>query len=249
MTLRIRFCKYGILKFIGHLDVMRYFQKAVRRAGFDVAYSRGYSPHQLMSFASPLGVGLTSDAEYLDVELHSCDSPEIMTERLNAVMAEGIRVSACRILPETPPNTRRENAMSAVAAADYLVSLKDGYQTGLENQEWKDKFRDFMAAKTISVLKKSKSGDKETDIRPMIYEYAFPGSDAYPDSCMERYQNGLTVFLRTAAGSTQNLKPELVIEAFSESAGLSFDRFAWQIHRLQMYRRSALTQRFEALIP
>ena len=68
MKTRMRFTKTGSMKFIGHLDCMRFFQKAIRRAKLDVAYSQGYSPHQLMSFASPLGVGITSDGEYLDVD-------------------------------------------------------------------------------------------------------------------------------------------------------------------------------------
>ena len=53
MKLRIKFNKYGPVRFIGHLDVMRFFQKAIRRAGIDVAYSQGFSPHQIMSFAAP----------------------------------------------------------------------------------------------------------------------------------------------------------------------------------------------------
>ena len=65
MKIRIKFRKYGTMKFIGHLDVMRYFQKAIRRADVDVCYSGGFSPHQIMSFAAPLGVGITSRGEYV----------------------------------------------------------------------------------------------------------------------------------------------------------------------------------------
>ena len=61
MKIRIKFSKYGNMKFIGHLDVMRYFQKAIRRADVDIRYSGGFSPHQIMSFAAPLGVGITSN--------------------------------------------------------------------------------------------------------------------------------------------------------------------------------------------
>ena len=71
MKVRIKFSKTGCMKFIGHLDVMRYFQKAIRRCGLDVSYSQGYNPHQLISFAAPLGVGLTSDGEYMDMQLES----------------------------------------------------------------------------------------------------------------------------------------------------------------------------------
>ena len=58
MKARIKFRKYGVLRFIGHLDVMRYFQKVMRRADIPIAFTGGYSPHMIMSFASPLGIGL-----------------------------------------------------------------------------------------------------------------------------------------------------------------------------------------------
>ena len=57
------------MKFIGHLDTMRFFQKAIRRADIPVAYSEGFSPHMIMSFAAPLGVGTTSSGEYFDMQL------------------------------------------------------------------------------------------------------------------------------------------------------------------------------------
>ena len=59
------------MKYIGHLDMMRFFQKAIRRAGIDVAYSEGFSPHMIMSFAYPLGVGMTSSGEYFDLEINT----------------------------------------------------------------------------------------------------------------------------------------------------------------------------------
>ena len=74
MRVRIKFTKTGALKFLGHLDVMRYFQKALRRAEIDVAFSEGFSPHMIMSFAAPLGLGITSTGEYFDLDLKSADS-------------------------------------------------------------------------------------------------------------------------------------------------------------------------------
>ena len=76
MKVRIKFAKYGAMKFIGHLDMMRFFQKAVRRADIDVKYSEGFSPHQIMSFAAPLGVGIESCGEYMDLEVLSMSSVE-----------------------------------------------------------------------------------------------------------------------------------------------------------------------------
>ncbi|MFR3320816.1 MAG: TIGR03936 family radical SAM-associated protein [Lachnospiraceae bacterium] len=89
MRVRVKFSKYGVMKFIGHLDVMRYFQKAMRRAGIDIAYSEGMSPHMIMSFAQPLGVGLTSDGEYMDVELRTPIASDEAIRRLNEVGVGG----------------------------------------------------------------------------------------------------------------------------------------------------------------
>ena len=100
MKIRIRFRKYGVMKFIGHLDVMRYFQKAMRRAHIDICYSEGFSPHQIMSFAAPLGVGITSDGEYMDIEVHTSASTEESLRALNGVMVEGVECTGYVKLPD-----------------------------------------------------------------------------------------------------------------------------------------------------
>ena len=96
MKLRMRFGKEGIVKFIGHLDIMRYFQKAFRRANVDITYSQGYHPHPCLSFASPLGVGLESRGEYLDMEVNSFDDLEAKKALLFTVFA------ICRIRRRMP---------------------------------------------------------------------------------------------------------------------------------------------------
>ena len=92
MKARIKFRKYGVMKFIGHLDIMRFFQKVMRRADIPIAFTGGYSPHMIMSFANPLGVGLTSDGEYFDIELTEPIDFDAAVERMNATMVEGIEV-------------------------------------------------------------------------------------------------------------------------------------------------------------
>ena len=101
MKIRIKFSKQGNMRFIGHLDIMRYFQKAMRRADVDIRYSEGFSPHQIMSFAAPLGVGLTGSGEYLDIEVLSTESSGRMVERLNVQMAEGMEVLSFKRLPDS----------------------------------------------------------------------------------------------------------------------------------------------------
>ena len=113
MKLRIRFRKQGGLRFIGHLDVMRYFQKVMRRAQVAIRYSEGFSPHQIMSFASPLSVGLISNGEYVDIDVSSADSSEAMRDRLNAAGVPQLQVLSVRRLDDSA-----KNAMASVAAAD-----------------------------------------------------------------------------------------------------------------------------------
>src|SRR5699024_8871532 len=137
-----------VLRFIGHLDVMRFFQKLMRRADIPIAFTGGYSPHMIMSFASPLGIGLTSDGEYLDIELTAPVDSQEAVKRMNAECVEGIEVvSICQI-----PDEKKMTGMTILAAADYLVSVKNGSLP----DGWTDAFTDFMAQDEIRVVKQTK---------------------------------------------------------------------------------------------
>ena len=173
MKIRIKFAKQGTMKFIGHLDVMRYFQKAIRRADIDIRYSEGFSPHQIMSFAAPLGVGLTSNGEYMDIEVHSAPSSEEMKEKLNDTMAEGFTVLSCRRLPEGAGN-----AMSLVDAADYTIRFRKGYEPE-DPAAFFDGLAAFCQKPSIPIVKKTKKGEREMDLKPLIYEK--------PELVMETY--------------------------------------------------------------
>ena len=106
MKIRIKFAKTGVMKFVGHLDVMRYFQKAIRRAELPIAYSEGFSPHMLLSFASPLGVGISSTGEYFDMVLAEDMKTDEIVKRLNATMVEGMEVISARQMPEIDLETK-----------------------------------------------------------------------------------------------------------------------------------------------
>ena len=201
MRVRVRFSKQGMMKFVGHLDIVRYFQKVDRRAGIDVAYSEGFSPHQKMSFAAPLSVGLLSRGEYFDMELNSATTSKEMIELLNSQNVDGIEILSFKKLGDTD-----KNCMSIVAAADYLIYTDLIHEHDLQR---------YMNQSEIMILKKTKKSEKMVDIRPMIYE-------------MKRIPDG--IFLKVAQGSAQNLKPELVMNSLFEMlnkevpSGLIFER-------------------------
>ena len=160
MKARIKFRKYGVMRFIGHLDVMRFFQKVMRRADIPIAFTSGYSPHMIMSFAQPLGLGVTSEAEYLDIELTEPIPSIKAVEQMNAVMVEGIDIVSFVQISDD----KKSSGMTIVAAADYMVSSKEKAFP----EEWKEMISQFMEQEQIIVWKKTKRSEKEVDIRPMI---------------------------------------------------------------------------------
>ena len=211
MNIRMKFKKSGCMKFIGHLDIMRYFQKAIRRADIDIAYSEGFSPHMIMSFAAPLGVGLTSEGEYVDLQVHSCASSKAAVDALNSVMVDGMKVVSFKLLPENV-----KNAMASVAAADYFVNWREGYAP----EGWEEKFLAFLQKEEMLIVKKTKRSEAEVDLKPMLYK-------------AELRDGG--IFMQVACGSVNNLKPELVMEAFAKDAGMELAPFALEVCRVEVY--------------
>lgn len=216
MKIRIKFAKYGTMKYIGHLDMMRYFQKAIRRAGIDVRYSEGFSPHQIMSFASPLGVGIESTGEYMDIEVLSMTSTEEMKQALNDVMVDGVEILSVNILPDNA-----KNAMASVAAASYRLQMKEElFPVADLNQ----KLQEFYAQETIPYTKETKKSIIELDLKQGIYK-------------LEADQEGL-IYMMVNASSGGNIKPAMVMDKFCQFIGVEISERAYWITRLETYTDS-----------
>ncbi len=215
MRIRIKFSKHGVLKFIGHMDVMRYLQKAIRRAGIDIAYSSGYSPHQIMSFASPLGVGYYSNGEYMDIEINSHRGQEDMLRRLNQSMAQGIHILNLVALPDTAGN-----AMASVAAAGYTLEWKDRSKIPVN---FKEMVESYFSRESILLEKQTKKGETTVDLKSFVYEW----------SCGED-----SLYLCVNASSKGNIKPSLIMEHIFSFAGWEWKPFEIQITREEMYTNS-----------
>ncbi|MBR1568222.1 MAG: TIGR03936 family radical SAM-associated protein [Lachnospiraceae bacterium] len=215
MKIRIKYAKTGVLRYIGHLDVMRYYQKAIRRAELDVAYSQGYSPHQLITFAAPLGLGVTSEGEYFDAEMNSVSSSEDMVNRLNAQMADGMKVIDIVALREGA-----KTAMAVVAGSDYLISFREGY---VDSSLFLSKVKAFYEQEKIEVMKVTKTRETLMDIKPFIYAMDIRDSKIY---------------MLLSTGSVDNIKPELVMEAMCGYLDIPYERMAFKVHRLETYMRN-----------
>lgn len=228
MKARIKFKKYGALRFIGHLDVMRYFQKVMRRAQIPIAFTGGYSPHMIMSFASPLGIGLTSEGEYFDIELTEPIESEKAVRQMNEVGVDGIEVLSFRQIAEE----KKATGMAIVAAADYLAGLRIGHFP----ENLNELVETFTGQERIEVLKQTKRSEKMVDIRPMIYQMEVV-EDA--ESHFESLTDGRVIALKLAAGSVENLKPDLVMSAFMQFAGIKEEEVTCAYHRMEMYANTA----------
>lgn len=215
MKYRIKFSKYNTMVFIGHLDVMRYFQKAIRRAGVPIAYSTGYSPHQIMSFAAPLGVGLFSNGEYADLEFTEAIPTNKCKQLLQDTMVDGIDILSVKVLPDDAGN-----AMASVAAAGYTVRIRKGHER--DGFIFGARFDEFMNQEEILVEKETKKSTKVLNIKEFIFEYKV-------------LDDGIYVLVD--ASSSGNIKPTLVMDAYYKFLGIQPEEFEFVVTREETYTR------------
>ena len=218
----IVFRKYGRLRFVGHLDMMRAFQRALRRAEIPLAYSQGFNPHPLMSFANPLPLGFEGCREIMEISLEKEMSDAEVLQRLAAQLPEGLTILFCR-----DGQNEKGEAMARVKAAQYRILLP-------EIDERTAHWDAFLQQEKILVTKLGKvRGRKqkvEVDIKPWIYEAALNANGELRLLC--------------ACGSEENLKPDLLVQAFYDFIGQSELQFEEQI-----IRESILTGTKDSFLP
>ncbi len=173
-AVRIKFSKVGSLQFISHLDLNRTMKTVMIRAGVPIKYSEGFNPHPKMVFALPLSIGAESVTELLDFKITRSMSKEELITRLNNAFPPEMRV-----LDAYKP----ESKFVSIRYAEYELENDEDFSVApLEQDE-------------IVLLKRTKSGEKMTDIKPMIHSY-------------KKEENKLTCVL--SASPDQYLNPDYV---------------------------------------
>lgn len=203
--------KYGRderVKFISHLDFVRCFHRAVRRSQLNFEFSQGFNPHPVMTIAQPLPVCVTSECEYMKVGFVTDMTDSEIMDELNRAMPGGFYVYDVRQI------SGKEIDLTKINMAEYI--------TEIECKEPCDPTT-LLNEKELVVPKKTKSGIKDSDIRPHIFELEYLG-----------YENGImTVRMVVSCGSAYNLKPQTVVEAMEKYIdGFCYDFTA--SHRKQM---------------
>ena len=220
MRVRVKFAKYGPMKFIGHLELMRYLQSAVRRTEIPVKYDEGMHQRMVMSFAMPLGVGPTSSAEYMDIELETPITTDKAMSLLGEHMCEGLEILDFREVD----GGKKMKAMTIVAAADYEVWFREGFEP---DWDWKFALKEFCSRESIPWVKETKKGTREVDMREWIYDVKIHEEDA-----------STSVYLRLCCSVGDNLKPEQLFGEMFRSYGHELPQFALQVHRLDLLTRN-----------
>ncbi len=179
------------VKYISHLDFMRFMQRVIRRAGLLMEFSQGFNPHPIMTVAMPLSVGVTSTCEYMKVGFLDRYTEEDILNALNNAMPLGFKFLLVK------KDEAKKYDFKKLDRAEYIVKIETDTDPDIDA---------FLENKELLVMKKSKSGIKEADIREHIYSIE---KLSFCDRC-------LTLKMCVSAGNIYNLKPETVIDAMEK---------------------------------
>ena len=193
MKMIVVFEKGPRLRHIGHLDLMRAMQRALRRSGLPLRYSQGFNPHILVTFAAPLSVGMPGKREVMEVPIEGEMTGEAFLEKLSDALPPDLPCLSAR-----PVDERHPAPMALLAAAIYQAELETAPERFSETVE------KYLAQKEIPAIRKTKTGMKPCDLRPMIYGLSLNG-------------NTLTMVLALCEQAT--CKPDLLLSSLFEFAG------------------------------
>lgn len=194
--LRVTFCRGEQVKYITHLDLMRLWERALRRAGIELAYSEGYSPRPRLSLAAPLPVGVTSSGELMDVYLSSRVRPQNFLGEVSKQLPEGLAVREVQEAGMALPSLQSE-----VRWAEYQVDLDDGAAPA----KARSAVEAFLAAASIPWEHMREKEIRKYDIRALVQDIWFEESPARPMGCR--------LGMRLRADSGGSGRPEQVVAA------------------------------------
>lgn len=200
MRMVMRFGKNARLRFISHLDLQRFYQRALNRSGLPIAFSQGFNPHPVMAFASALALGWTSEYEMLDVKLAVPIGRRKAEEAMRGALPEDLPVLEVKLIDD-----RASSLMPLVRASDYRIS-----GSGIS----REMLDDFLARESVMAMRKTKSGEKLVDVRPMALDL--------------RLEDGY-LMARLSLTDRDTLKPDLLVRTITGT-----DPEAMRIHRLAL---------------
>lgn len=222
MRALICFGKRARLRFISHLDLQRFMQRALRRTDLPVAYSQGFNPHPQMAFASALAMGWVSEYEILDMKMAQDVTAEHVKEQMSAALPKDLPVFFVRMVEDRHPAM-----MAILTMADYEIRLE-----GEAGRCAAEAIPGFLQEQSVMAMRKTKSGEKPCDIRPMAVQLR-----------AENQEDGALIYARLALTERATLKPDLLVRVLAERAGLEEAPCA------QVLRKTLLTGQGDQIRP
>lgn len=186
------------LRHIGHLDIQRAMQRALRRAELPVAYSKGFNPHILVSFASALSTGAVGKKEIMDVTMAGEVSAEGFLQAMNRALPPEMQLSSARAVDDKHPAY-----MALLQGADYTLTLEDAECAA----KCQAAIPAFLAQSVIPAMRKTKSGMKETDIHPLIFSLSADGAALHAILALTADTSCKPDMLLTALCAFANVEP------------------------------------------
>ena len=205
MRVRVKYSKNDEVKYVGHLDAMRTFIRCIKRTCIPVKFSKGFNPRVQISFALPLGVGITSESEYFDLEVESKMNESMFIAELNSTLPSGFRILGVEYVSEDD----KRSLMSLVKEAIYEITV--------DTDASEDEMRKLFAQSEIIIEKETKDKKIKTiNLKNYIIDIDFD------------FSNGKKVIVHSKAGSVDNMNPMFVIEAIEKYVKEVKD---YEIHR------------------
>jgi radical SAM-linked protein len=207
MNIRFRYNRGRELKYLAHLDMMSVFERALRRAGIDVAYSNGFNKRPAMIFGMPISLGMISIAEYADILLNGEIGSDVFMSRLNDKLPKGVEITEAAEIRGT------ENIMSAIAYARYTIEVE-------KDKDITSALTDMLNEESILIEKEKKGHTVSKEIRKGLI------SAVYDDGKIRLFMT---------SGQNENIKPEEFITALNRYSKKEIE--AKEIVREEMYIR------------
>ena len=207
--LRIRFSRGQEIKFISHLDIVRLWQRAFHRAGIPLAYSQGFSPHPQLSLAAPLAVGITSQAELMDILCTKPVSPHWFGSAMSQQLPPGIKILEVYQAALTQPSLQ-----SQVRHAEYEVEVENEK----EREDVESAINNLLSVKHLPWQHQRDTGMRSYDLRDLIDQLWLA----------DWHQTYCTIGMRLRCDSSGSGRPEQVTSA------LGFSRYPRSMHRTRL---------------
>ena len=201
----MQFQKGDIVRHLGLLDLQRTMQRALRRSGLPITYSKGFNPHMVMSFASALSSGIPGDAELLDVSLCGEVTEEECLVAMNRVLPPALKASRVRLVDDRFPKVT-----AAMQQAQYSVTLRGG-----QTKKLVEAIESFLGEAEIMAIRKTKKAETLVNIRPMIHVL---------EAKYDAEANSAALTARVSFVEAATLKPDLLMNTLAKYAGVDLPK-------------------------